>query len=83
MPLLISWEGGPWEWTPAQSPAEDWSPLVRGALPPGEDNRYAVQRLLEAGAEPLTTPARVDRFRIPAVFNVPAFNVPASGEAGA
>jgi len=81
MPLLISWEGQGWQWAPlAEAGHEEagheeagaWRPLVPGELPAGEKPAYSVQKLLEAGAEPLTTPGRVSRLRLRATFDVPA-----------
>jgi hypothetical protein len=71
-PLLLVTGAGTWQWTDLDDAAASWQDLVPGALDAEQEKQWAVRRLREGGAEPLTTTARVPRLRVRATFDLPA-----------
>jgi hypothetical protein len=71
-PLLLATGTGTWQWTDRDDGAASWRDAVSGLLDPGQEQEWSCRRLLEAGAGPLTTPARVARLRVRAAFDLPA-----------
>lgn len=71
-PLLAVTGAGTWQWTDLDDSAAAWLDLVPGTLDADQEQQWAVRRLREGGAEPLTTPTRVARLRVRAAFDLPA-----------
>lgn len=70
-PLLAVTGAGTWQWTDLDDSAAAWLDLVPGTLDADQEQQWAVRRLREGGAEPLTTPTRVARLRVRAAFDLP------------
>jgi hypothetical protein len=71
-PLLLVTGTGTWQWTDLDDSSAPWLDLVPGTLDVEQEQQWAVRRLRESGAEPLTTPTRVARLRVRTAFDLPA-----------